>query len=38
VHLVPFVENEEHIFLKTIFPSRKIMKNYHNKWNKGILF
>lgn len=28
VYLVPFVENEEHIFLKTIFPSRKHTKQY----------
>lgn len=26
VHLVPFVEDEEQIFLKTIFPSRKATK------------
>ena len=28
VHLVPFVETEETIFLKTIIPSRKITKLY----------
>lgn len=28
VHLVPFVENEEEIFLKTIIPSRKFTKKY----------
>lgn len=28
VYLVPFVENETHIFLKTIFPSRKHTKRY----------
>ena len=27
-YLVPFVEDEEKIFLKTIFPSRKATKNY----------
>lgn len=28
VHLVPFVESEEEIFLKTIIPSRKATKQY----------
>ena len=28
VYLVPFVENEEEIFLKTIIPSRKATKQY----------
>lgn len=28
VYLVPFVEDEEKIFLKTIFPSRKATKQY----------
>jgi uncharacterized DUF497 family protein len=28
VHLVPYVENEEEIFLKTIIPSRKLTKIY----------
>ena len=28
VCLVPFVENEEIIFLKTIFPSRKMTRKY----------
>ena len=27
-YLVPFVENEEEIFLKTIIPSRKATKKY----------
>lgn len=27
-HLVPFVESEEHYFLKTIIPSRKATKQY----------
>jgi len=27
-YLVPFVEDDEKIFLKTIFPSRKATKNY----------
>ncbi len=28
VYLVPFVENENEIFLKTIIPSRKLTKKY----------
>ncbi len=28
VYLVPFIENEAGIFLKTIIPSRKATKNY----------
>lgn len=28
VYLVPFVENEDEIFLKTIIPSRKATKKY----------
>ena len=28
VYLVPFVESEEEIFLKTIIPSRKATKSY----------
>jgi hypothetical protein len=28
VYLVPFVENDTEIFLKTIFPSRKANKHY----------
>ncbi len=28
VYLVPFVENDEEIFLKTIIPSRKTTKQY----------
>ncbi|MFB1487252.1 MULTISPECIES: BrnT family toxin [unclassified Thiocapsa] len=28
VYLVPFVESEEEVFLKTIIPSRKATKNY----------
>ncbi len=28
VYLVPFVEDEEKVFLKTIFPSRKMTKKY----------
>lgn len=28
IHYVPFVENEDEIFLKTIIPSRKLTKTY----------
>ncbi len=28
VYLVPYVENEEEVFLKTIIPSRKFTKKY----------
>ncbi|MDJ0598206.1 MAG: DUF4258 domain-containing protein [Crocosphaera sp.] len=28
VYLVPFVENEEEVFLKTIIPSRKMTRKY----------
>jgi hypothetical protein len=31
VYLVPFIENNDEIFLKTIIPSRKATKNYFNK-------
>jgi len=31
VYYVPFVEEEKTIFLKTIIPSRKILKKYQNK-------
>ncbi|HEY9583052.1 MAG TPA: toxin [Candidatus Paceibacterota bacterium] len=31
VYLVPFVEDEDKIFLKTIFPSRKANKIYSSK-------
>lgn len=30
VYLVPFVEDDEAIFLKTIIPSRKVKKEYRN--------
>jgi len=32
--LVPFIESEEKIFLKTIIPSRKASKKYFNKGKK----
>lgn len=31
VYLVPFVEDEHQVFLKTIIPSRKATKQYLNK-------
>ena len=31
IHCIPFVEDEEKIFLKTIFASRKYHKKYYNK-------
>ncbi|MCP3929866.1 MAG: toxin [Bacteroidetes bacterium] len=34
VVIVPFVENENEIFLKTAFPSRKYTKIYGSKENK----
>jgi uncharacterized DUF497 family protein len=35
VYLVPFVERENEIFLKTIFPSRKATKKYLGKGDKN---
>jgi uncharacterized DUF497 family protein len=29
IYLVPFVESEHEVFLKTIIPSRKATKHYH---------
>lgn len=34
VHLVPFVEEEAHFFLKTVIPSRKATRD-HSKRGKG---
>ena len=31
VYVVPYVEDDEKIFLKTIFPSRKMHKKYYEK-------
>jgi len=31
VHIVPYVEDENSIFLKTIIPSRKMNKKYNKK-------
>lgn len=33
VYIVPFVESEEAIFLKTIIPSRKMKKLYLGRWS-----
>jgi len=33
VYLVPFVKNDNEIFLKTIFPSRKMTKKYRHMLN-----
>lgn len=35
VYLIPFVEQENEIFLKTIFPSRKATKRYLGKGGKN---
>ena len=35
VHLVPFVEADDHLFLKTIIPSRKAQRNYNNDSSPG---
>ncbi len=35
VYLVPYVENEDEIFLKTIIPSRKMNKKYSRGANNG---
>lgn len=34
VHLIPFVETEDVIFLKTIIPSRKFTKRYGRSYEK----
>jgi len=34
VYVVPYVEDEEKIFLKTIYPSRKMTKKYLGKRRK----
>jgi uncharacterized DUF497 family protein len=35
VHLVPFIEDENEIFLKTIIPSRKMTKKYLGDKNES---
>jgi hypothetical protein len=32
--LVPFVEDEDHVFLKTIIPSRKATRDFIDKGSK----
>lgn len=34
IYLVPYIENVDEIFLKTIIPSRKATKNYLEKKNE----
>jgi|GEM_PF-412205 len=34
VHLVPFVEERDYVFLKTIIPSRKATRDYLGKWRE----
>jgi hypothetical protein len=34
IYMIPFVEDEEKIFLKTIIPSRKYTRDYLNKNKK----
>jgi hypothetical protein len=36
VYLVPFVEEEDHYFLKTIIPSRKATREYLNKGDPDV--
>lgn len=35
-YLVPFVEEEEHFFLKTIIPSRKATRDYLNRGKTNV--
>ena len=35
IYLVPFIEDEKEIFLKTIIPSRKATKKYLNEGKKN---
>ena len=35
VHLVPYVEADDHLFLKTIIPSRKAQRYYNNDSSPG---
>jgi hypothetical protein len=35
-YLVPFVEAEEYLFLKTIIPSRKATRDYLNRGDAGV--
>ena len=36
VHLVPFVEEKEHFFLKTVIPSRKTTRDYLKPGGKDV--
>jgi hypothetical protein len=36
VHLVPFVEEKDHFFLKTIIPSRKATRDYLKLGGKDV--
>lgn len=36
MHLVPFVEESEHFFLKTIIPSRKATRDYLKRGEKDV--
>jgi uncharacterized DUF497 family protein len=36
VHLVPFVEEKDHFFLKTIIPSRKATRDYLKVGSKDV--
>ncbi len=36
VHLVPFVEERDHFFLKTIIPSRKATRDYLKLGGKDV--
>jgi hypothetical protein len=35
VHLVPYVESDDHLFLKTIIPSRRAQRDYTNDPSPG---
>ena len=35
VHLVSYVDADDHLFLKTIIPSRKAQRNYNNDSSPG---
>jgi hypothetical protein len=35
VHLVPYVDAGDHLFLKTIIPSRKAQRHYNNDSSPG---
>lgn len=35
IYLVPFIETEEEVFLKTLFPSRKATRDYLGEGHEG---